>query len=405
MLSRLRSLINKLSAPRVASDSSPGHMYSLLRHQALSYDRETLGILGPFPEPPPDAPAWGAVMEIGYPGFSGTLAAFSNGQTTLYNSDGMAVTSDHHNEQVRQANAKLIAAANKAIPYLKPRTSSAMPDHWQALFYVRTDTGNLATEATAEDFRNENHPLFSLFDAANEMLTQMKHVAAAQRKNDCLKRIARLNEAIARNPKKVELYAERAEEYADLGDFDKALAAFEEALLLTPVADAFLGRGTMHMRRGDITSALKDFSLAIELEPTNAMAYSNLAAAYSRLQDMDKALANYDLAIQHNPKYANSYANRAFAYYKLGRYEEGVADCNRALALRPDHANTYNNRGLCRAGLGDKEGARADFQRVLAFDPPAPLNIIEETLSGLHALDHPGEPMPVWKSPSVWVMP
>ena len=120
---------------------------------------------------------------------------------------------------------------------------------------------------------------------------------------------------------------------------------------------------------------------------------------------MEKALANYDLAIQHNPNYATAYTNRAFAYHKVGRYEDGVADCNRALELRPDQPNTYNNRGLCRAALGDKEGARADFQRALAFDPPAPPNVIEEALNGLHALDHPGEPIPVWKSPSVWVLP
>jgi hypothetical protein len=195
MLSRFRSLLGKLSAPHVPTDSSHGHMYSLLRHQALSYEREILGMLAPFPEPPADAPAWGVVMEIAYPGFSGTLVGFSNGQTSLYNSDGQSVMGDPNNEQTRQANAKLIAAANQAMPYLKPSASYPLPDPWQALFYVRTDSGNLATEAAGEDFRNENHPLFSLFTAGNEMLTELKLAAAAQRKNDLLKRMTGLNDA------------------------------------------------------------------------------------------------------------------------------------------------------------------------------------------------------------------
>ena len=404
MLSRVRDLLSKLSAPHVATDTSPGHGYSLARHQALAYDREIIAALAPFPEPSPDAPAWGVVMEIGYPGFSGTLAAFSNGQTTLYNSDGLGVPNEH-NEQSRRANAKLIAAANKAIPYLKPSASYPLPAPWHALFYVRTDSGNLITEATGKDFRDENNPLFSLFTAGNELLTELKLVWAAERKNDLLKRIVSLNDAVARQPADAELYVRRGEAYAELGEFDKALADFEKVVLLMPVADAFLGHGSMHMRRGDITAALDDFNRAIEMEPTNAMAYSNRAAAYSKLQDMEKALANYDLAIQNDPNYANSYSNRAYAYYKLGRYEDGVADCNRALTLRPDHPYTYSNRGLCRAALGDKEGARADFQRALTLESPPPAIVIEEALSGLHALDHPGEPMPVWRSPSVWVMP
>lgn len=131
------------------------------------------------------------------------------------------------------------------------------------------------------------------------------------------------------------------------------------------------------------------------MEPTNAMAYSNRGSAYSRLQDIENALANYDLAIKHNPEYPTAYANRAFAYYKVGRYEEGVADCNRAVALKPNQAYGYSNRGLCRAALGDK-GARADFQKALEIKPKASATVIREALTGLHALDHPGEDLPVW---------
>lgn len=403
MLSKLQSLLNKLSVPQLATDTSPGHMYSLARHQALSYDREIAAALGPFPEPTPDTPAWGVVMEFGYPGVTGTLAAFSNGQTNLYNSVGWGVPNPENNEQVRQANAKLIAAANKAIAHLKPSSTSPLPAPWQANFYVRTDSGNLVTEASGEDFRNEEHPLFSLFAAGNEVLTELKRVEAAYHKNYVLNHLADLNKHIAQHPTDPERYAFRAEDYLELGEVEKARADFEKLLSLMPVADAFLGRGCFYMRTGDLTSALGDFNHAVEMEPTNAMAYSNRGSVYSKLQDMEKALANYDLAIQNNPNYATAYINRAFAYYKVGRYKEGVADCDRALALKPDHASGHSNRGLCRAALGDKEGARADFKRALEIEPKAPASVIQEAITGLHALDHPGEPLPVWTS--VWLSP
>jgi len=404
MLSRLQSLFSKLSFPHLETDTSPGHGYSLARHQAVTYEREFIAAVAPFPEPSADAPAWGVVMEMAYPGFSGTLAAFGNGQTNLYTSNGRGVPAVDINEQVLKASAKLIATANRAIPYLKPRVSFPLPQPWNAHFYVRTDSGNLVTEATAEDFRNEEHPLFPLFAAGNEVLTEVKLVAAERQKDYARKRIADLSDAIAKHPTP-EDHALRGEYYIDLGEFDKALADFESLVSLMPVADAFLGRGCFHMKTGDLTSALVDFDHAVEMEPTNAMAYSNRGSAYSKLEDMEKAFANYNLAIQHNPNYATAYANRAFAYHKVGRYKEGVADCNRALELRPDVANTYNNRGLCRAALGDKEGARADFQRALELEPKPPASVIEESLNGLHNLDRPGEPLPVWQSPSVWVVP
>jgi len=406
-LQNLQNLLSKLTPTHVETDRSPGRMYSLSRHQALSCDRKIMSAFGPIPEPSRAAPAWGVVMEMAYPGFSGTLAAFNNGHTNLYNSDGGGLTVVDITEQVRQATAKLIAVANTVIPHLKPSESSALPDSWQTRFYVRTDSGNLVADASGEDFRNEQHPLFPLFTAGNELLTEMKLVAAARDKDYKLQRIAGLTNAIAQHPK-AEDYAMRGEYYADLGEFDKALADFEQVISLLPIADAYLGRGCMYMRKGELPTAIVDFNRALKMEPTNAMAYSNLGSAYSRLEDIERALANYDLAIQHNPNYSTAYANRAFAYHKVGRDKEGVADCNRALKLQTNPANianAYNNRGICRAALGNKKGARADFQRALEITPRPPANVIQEALTGLHALDHPDEPLPVWQSPATWVTP
>src|SRR3954454_20992157 len=221
MLSKLQSLLSKLAVPQAEIDSSPGHLYSLARHQALSYDRAYIAALAPFPEPSADAPAWGVVMEMAYPGFSGTLATFSNGQTNLHTSDGLGVPAVDNNEQVLHASAKLIAAANKAIPYLKPSASTPLPEPWHAHFYVRTDSGNLVTEATGDDFRNEQHPLFPLFAAGNEVLTAVKLVATEQHKDYARQRVAGLSKAIAKEPNG-EDHAMRGEYYMDLGEFDKA---------------------------------------------------------------------------------------------------------------------------------------------------------------------------------------
>src|SRR4051794_38996212 len=64
--------------PRVQTDTSPNGVYSALRAQALAMRRTTVGI----PAPPADAPAWGVLMEMGFPEGSATVFALADGTTS-----------------------------------------------------------------------------------------------------------------------------------------------------------------------------------------------------------------------------------------------------------------------------------------------------------------------------------
>ena len=59
--------------PQVGTDRSSGEAYSALRHQALSTQRTEVGI----PAPSSEAPAWGILMETGYPETTATLFALT----------------------------------------------------------------------------------------------------------------------------------------------------------------------------------------------------------------------------------------------------------------------------------------------------------------------------------------
>lgn len=376
MFEWLRRLIGRPSYPRIATDKSPGWAYSQLRHEALS---------GSKPPESTDSPVWCAVLELGYPSGTGTVVAFSGGATSFYGSDSRIVIGGEFHDHVVKANRKFIQTANQLFEHFVPRETYPVPATWQAIFYVRTDEGILGQGAAMPDLQEDRHVLSPLYHAGFEILTHMRELARVAQNKELRECIAALDQAVSRKPNEASLYFERAEAYAELEEFDKAVADHDKAVSLLPGAITFIARGCLYTRMGDFNSALADFERAIQAEPTNPMAYANRGAAYSKLGDVERAIADYGLAIHHEPKYPNSYANRAYAYYKLGQYEEGIADCNRALALRPDHADTYSNRGLCRAALGDKDGARADFNRALEL--AGTLSVVEEALEGLRALD------------------
>ena len=63
-------------------------IYSNLRAQALTGSRAAFGL-----EPTsPDAPAWGVLMEIGFPEGTASLVAMSDGSASLYFSGGGGLT-------------------------------------------------------------------------------------------------------------------------------------------------------------------------------------------------------------------------------------------------------------------------------------------------------------------------
>ena len=371
------------SVPRVATDTSPRKMYSVLRHNALLSRRVDCGPDAPSPE---STPAFALLMELGYPGVTLTVAAFAGGATSLYMSNSYFVVGGEFHQDVLRANTKFIETANRLLDHFVPRESFPIPETWAINFYALTDTGILGGHVAITDLVNDRHALSPLFRVGQELFQQLLLLAKAKETEELLEMASAYDSAIAARPGDAYLHCERAEAFAQLQQFDKALADYDKAIFLKPNDSAlFIGRGHLYASMGDLTSSLADFDRAIALNPKDPMAYSNRGASYSKSGNVPRALEDYALAIQCEPRYANSYANRAYAYFKLGMYEKGIADCDQALSLRPDHANTYNNRGHCRAGLGDDHGAIADFEMALRL-ADCSREVIEEALGGLEAV-------------------
>ncbi len=159
--------------PQVGTDRSAGEAYSALRHQALSTRRTGVGI----PAPPPEAPAWGILMETGYPEATATLFALGDGTTSLYLSSGGGVIGGHAHESVRQASAALLETANRYYQHLKPSETFPVPAVGHTLFYVQTDSGVLSGGGLEDDLGHGRHPLSTLFHAGHRVLTQLRLIS------------------------------------------------------------------------------------------------------------------------------------------------------------------------------------------------------------------------------------
>jgi tetratricopeptide (TPR) repeat protein len=83
------------------------------------------------------------------------------------------------------------------------------------------------------------------------------------------KAIADCNKAMELEPK-YNMHGVRAAAYANLGQYDEAIADYDEAIHLTPnAAPLYVYRGMVFASKGDFASALADANAAITLDPKN----------------------------------------------------------------------------------------------------------------------------------------
>ena len=79
-----------------------------------------------------------------------------------------------------------------------------------------------------------------------------------------------------------------------------------------PITIAVLAHGN----KGDVESAIRDFTKAIELKPDDAEAHYNRGLAYDGKGDVESAIGDYTKATELKPDFAEAYNNRGIAHGK-----------------------------------------------------------------------------------------
>ena len=97
-------------------------------------------------------------------------------------------------------------------------------------------------------------------------------------------------------------------------------------------------RGNASWRKGEHGKAIADYSEAIRLNPSDAIAYNSRGSAYRETRELDNSIADYNEAIRLDPKYTIAYNNRGKAYEQKGENDKAIADFTEAIRLDPKRA-------------------------------------------------------------------
>ena len=129
------------------------------------------------------------------------------------------------------------------------------------------------------------------------------------------------------------------------GQLSEAKARYESILKQRPDHfDALHLLGVIAWQTKDFPKAEQLIGKAININPDNAAAHSNLGNVLHGLMRLDEALGSYDRAITLNPLHVEAYNNRGIVLKDLKRLNEALASYDRAIELRPNYPEARANR-------------------------------------------------------------
>jgi tetratricopeptide (TPR) repeat protein len=158
------------------------------------------------------------------------------------------------------------------------------------------------------------------------------------------------------------------------GQYDKAVAAYDEALTAPEIADfieasIYSDRGVAKWRLKQTKEAIDDFNKSIQLSAENAAVYNNRGNALMDLGHPDEAVKDFDRAIALSPNYGAAHNNRGNAHAALGQYEPAFQDFRKAVELMPTSAVPFNGRGKAHMQLKRYHAAVRDLTRAIGINP------------------------------------
>lgn len=139
--------------------------------------------------------------------------------------------------------------------------------------------------------------------------------------------------------------------------------------------------------RGDYEAALKDYTRAVEMDPSNPELSNSRGKTYFDMASsgkyksqekalLEKALKDYTETLA-KPRLkpatkSEVLSNRGAVYGMTGMFEQSIRDITESIQLNAKNKTAYANRSIAYLSTGQYEKALSDYQEYLKFDPNNP---------------------------------
>ncbi len=152
--------------------------------------------------------------------------------------------------------------------------------------------------------------------------------------------------------------------------FDEAIKEYTMALKLNPnYAEAHNNLGVAYREKGEINKAIGHYEIAIKLNPDYDSVYNNLGVLYFEIEEIDKAIEHYQTALKLKPEDPDVYTNLGNAYSAQGKFDEAIREYLIALKLKPDYPEPHYNLAFTYSKHGRFDEAIKEYMITIKLKP------------------------------------
>lgn len=179
---------------------------------------------------------------------------------------------------------------------------------------------------------------------------------------DPVEAIKLLDQAILKNPKRVDYFVLRGDAFGEQNDGSQAVANFNQALNIEPDnVKVMVRKGKFYERAKNYTEAVKLYKESIAKDPKYAIAYKELGEVLYLAKRYDEALQNYEQYITISDKNQTSMLLYAEFLIRSKKYPQAVAVITDLKAKDPKNPLLYRGLAYTQYETGDFKGAKENL--------------------------------------------
>lgn len=171
----------------------------------------------------------------------------------------------------------------------------------------------------------------------------------------------------------LEFYAGQA--YQQLSDWQNALEIYDRLIVMYPDVYGYCAqRGRLLQQKGDFSEAIKDFELALKLDPKESILWTNLAQVYQEMKEYKKAEAAYREYLNKNKGDSVQISNYGYFLLETERYKEAQQKFEASSQIEDKSIDTHIGQILAAYLLGDNRKKNLWIANTKSHFPEIPID-------------------------------
>lgn len=165
------------------------------------------------------------------------------------------------------------------------------------------------------------------------------------------------------------LLSNRACSYAEMGNYEEALAIFEQILQQYPHDKLTLCNKALSLSKlGRYEEAATLYERALDVDSTDAETWAMLGDVFNRSQHYDDAVVCYDNAIRLAPTESKYLKDKAYLMTCLGCFEDALRLFTRVAEVTPDDYEAWHEMAVACERLGSAWEAVRFYRKALEIN-------------------------------------